>query len=441
MLADQGQRVGEHVERDGEAAALEAHLEFETLDLFGTVLVNRHILTDKMRIPDWPVAGDREIELLREVLGSTQWGGFHPLVGRFEAAFAHYQGCDHGVAVANGTVSLEMALLVEGIGPGDEVIVPAISFVSTATAVSRTGATPVFVDIEPWSFNVDPGRVEAAISPRTKAVVLVHFGGPLANVDALGAIAERHGLSLYEDAAHAQGAEWRGQRAGSFGRWGSFSFFNGKVLTAGEGGAVVTNDAGLAERLHSFANTGRRANGESFFHHYTLGTNFRMGALQAAVLTAQLERLPGQIVHRQRAERRLKELTAGIPGLVWQQVPREVNVHSHYLLPGRIDAARFGSTRDEFHRTLSEHSVPCTPFYPHPLYGNPLYREGGCRIEPCPNSEACVGDAFWLPHRLLLADNETIDEVGEIIREAASARGARGTGKSQPTPADPQLHL
>ena len=367
-----------------------------------------------MHIPDWPAAGEREIELLSEVLATTQWGGFHPLVHEFEQKFAQYQHCDHGIAVANGTVSLEVGFAVEGLGPGDEVIIPAISFVSTATALSRVGATPVFVDIEPYSFNMDPARVEEAIGPRTKAIVAVHFGGPPANLDALLAIAQRHGILLFEDAAHAHGSEWSGQRAGSFGRWSSFSFQNGKVLTAGEGGALLTNDAGLAQRFRNFANQGRSANGVSFYHHYTVGTNFRLTGLQAAVLTAQMERLPAQIVHRERAEELLRSLTADLDWLTWQQVPSEVNVHSHYLLPGRI---RNGKSRDHFQQHLLKHGVPCTPFYPHPLYGNPLYQQPGtCRIMPCPHAEACVEDAFWLPHRLLLADEETIHQAAAIIR-------------------------
>ncbi len=366
-----------------------------------------------MHIPDWPVAGDREIELLRSVLGAPQWGGFHPLVAEFEQRFAEYQHCRHGVAVMNGTVSLELAFAVEGLGPGDEVIVPAISFVSTATALSRVGATPVFVDIEPYSFNMDPARVEEAISPRTKGIVAVHFGGPLANMNALLEIAQRRSLRLYEDAAHSQGSEYCGKRAGSFGRWGSFSFQNGKVLTAGEGGELVTNDDGLAAKFRDFANQGRRADGVSAFHHYSLGTNFRLSALQAAVLTAQLERLPAQIAQRERAEKLLRQLTADVPGLVWQQVPKEVNVHSHYLLCGRIPR------RNEFHQHLQRHGVPCTPFYPHPLYGNPLYqRRDNCRVMPCPNAEACVEDAFWLPHRVLLADDATIHDVAAVVRQA-----------------------
>jgi dTDP-4-amino-4,6-dideoxygalactose transaminase len=194
------------------------------------------------------------------------------------------------------------------------------------------------------------------------------------------------------------------------------------VLTAGEGGEVVTNDATLAAKFREFVNQGRRAGGVSAFHHYSLGTNFRLSALQAAVLTAQLERLPEQILHRERAEKLLRQLTADIPGLAWQHIPQEVNVHSHYLLPGRIDAAVFGKSRDEFHQRLQKNGVPCTPFYPHPLYGNPLYQAGGCRVMPCPNAEACVDDAFWLPHRVLLADDNTIREVAAVIR-AASVHG------------------
>jgi len=171
-----------------------------------------------MDIPQWPISGEREIELIREVLAASQWGGFHEMVGRFERQFAEFQHCEYGVSAFNGTVTLEMALEALDIGQGDEVIVPAISFVSTATAVSRRGALPVFVDIEAYSFNIDPARAAAAITPRTKAIMAVHFGGPMANMDRLAAL----GIPLIEDAAHSQGAEWRGRRAGSIGVAGSF---------------------------------------------------------------------------------------------------------------------------------------------------------------------------------------------------------------------------
>jgi dTDP-4-amino-4,6-dideoxygalactose transaminase len=367
-------------------------------------------------IPSWPQADEREAELLRAVLDSPQWGGFHPFIGEFEQSFAAYQHCRHGISACNGTVTLELALTLLDIKPGDEVIVPAISFVATATAVSRVGALPVFVDIEPYSFNIDPERVIEAITPRTRAIIAVHFGGPLARMDALQTIASERNLRLIEDAAHAHGSEWNGKRAGSFGVCGSFSFQNGKVLSSGEGGMVTTNDDEFAERAHSFANQGR-VKGESFFKHFHLSSNLRMTAFQAAVLIAQFERLPDQIQRRTANAERLKRLLEDAPEIVWQQVPAEVTQNSYYLLPARLRNARL--SRDDFHQALTSAGIPSTPFYPFPLYGNPLYQEPGtCRAMPCPNAEACVDDAFWLSHVLLLADEQTIDEAARHIRQA-----------------------
>jgi len=370
-----------------------------------------------MQLPNWPVYGDRELALLREVLESGQWGGYHPIVKRFESDFAAFQHCAHGVSLANGTVALEVALEAVGVGPGDEVIVPAISFVSTATAVSRAGATPVFVDIEPYSFNMNPERAAAAVSPKSRALIVVHFGGQMADMDRLMALAAERGLILIEDAAHAHGSEWKGRRAGSLGRMGTFSFQNSKVITAGEGGMMTTNDAELAARVRSLADQGRRP-GEGWFFHFELGTNYRMTAWQAAVLVAQLERLPEQIGLRRRNAAWLRAELVDVEGLRFQEAPPQANAHSYYLLLGRIDAARCGATRDEFHRALTAQGVPCTPFYPHTLYANPLYRQGGCRVEPCPVSEACITDAFWLPQRVLMGDEETAREIVAAIRAA-----------------------
>ena len=372
-----------------------------------------------MQIPNWPVATDRELELLREVLESGRWGGHSDFVKRLERAFAGFAQCAHAISAMNGTVTLEMGLCAAGVGAGDEVIVPGISFVSTAMAVSRVGATPVFVDIEPLSFNMDPERAATAITPRTKAIIAVHFGGAIADMDRLVPLAAERGLALIEDAAHAHGSEWGGRRAGSLGLAGSFSFQNSKVMTAGEGGMLTTNDAAFAERAWSIMDQGRKPGG-GWFHHYALGSNYRITGLQAAVLLAQLERLPEQICRRTRNAALLRAELAGVPGLAFQAVPKRQNACSWYLLLGRIDARRMGRTRDEFHRALTAQGVPCTPFYPHPLYGNPLYQRGGCRVEPCPVAEACVGDAFWLPHRALLGDEENTGEIAGAILKACS---------------------
>jgi dTDP-4-amino-4,6-dideoxygalactose transaminase len=367
-----------------------------------------------MDIAQWPISGPRELELLTRVLDSPQWGGFHSIVEEFEREFAAFQHCCFGITTFNGTVSLEMLMAVAGIGPGDEVIVPAISFVSTATAVSRSGAAPVFVDIDD-TFQIDPERVREAITPQTRAIIAVHFGGPMADMDALAAIAREHGLLLIEDAAHAHGSEWNGKRAGSLGWAGSFSFQNGKVMTAGEGGIVTTNDEAVAELCRSFSNQGRRA-GHNFFQHFTIATNFRITALQAAVLMAQLERLPEQIEHRAGNADRLQREIADLPGLSSQRVLPAAQRHSHYLAIFRVDVARFGADRDTVCSALEAAGVPCTPFYPHPLYGNIAYQTSSCRVMPCPETEARIRDTFWLPHRVLLSGEDVVMTVGRVLQ-------------------------
>lgn len=370
-----------------------------------------------MNIPAWPQFDKNEMEMLNRVLASEQWGGFHPFVAEFETRFARYQQAAEGISTVNGTVSLELALTVLGIGPGDEVIVPAISFISTATAVSRVGALPVFVDIEKYSFNIDPERVRAAIGPRTKAVMPVHFGGALCRMDEIEKLCREHELALIEDAAQAHGGEWNGRRAGNWGVFGSFSFQNGKVLCAGEGGMLITSRPDLAEAARSIANQGRMA-GRNFYEHHHLGTNFRITALQSAVLLAQFEKLPAQIERRTTNARRLRD--ALNEEVVWQTLPDEITQHPFYLLLGRVRGGR--ATRDDFHRRLTDAGVPCTPFYPHTLYQNPLYRKPwSCRVLPCPNAEEYLADAFWLPHRVLLSDDETIEEIDALLREAAAA--------------------
>lgn len=376
------------------------------------------------RIPTWPVATDREMALLREVIESPQWGGFHEIVPRFEREFAAFQHASHGVAAMNGTVTLEMALSVLGIGPGDEVIVPAISFISSATAVSRVGATPVFVDIEESTFNIDPIRAALAVTAHTKAIMPVHFGGPMAQMDRLTELTGGFGIALLEDAAHAQGSEWNGKRAGGIGTCGSFSFQNGKVMTAGEGGILLTNSDALAEKFRGFANQGRRVDGPSNFHHFSLGTNFRMTALQAAILIAQLERLPEQIALRARNAAAIRKAVEDVPALKWQEAPAECTAQSYYLLLGRI------ANRDEFCRKLTEAGIPNTPFYPHTLYENPLYESrASCVVHDCPVAEQSIHDAFWLPHRVLMADEETTAGIAQAIREAALAASPSGPGR------------
>ena len=250
------------------------------------------------------------------------------------------------------------------------------------------------------------------------------FGG---DVDELAQICREHGLHLIEDAAHAQGSEWRGKRAGSFGVLGSFSFQNGKVLCSGEGGMLVTSDDSLAEAARSVVNCGRTP-GRSFYEHDRLGTNYRLGAFQAAVLLAQFERLPDQIAHRTRNAALLKEALSDAGEIVWQTQPEPVTQNSWYLTVGRLRGPDIN--RDVFVQWLADAGIPCTPFYPHTLYQNSLYTREQCRVMACPVAESSLRDSFWFPHRVLLADEETIVRAAGVIREALARSSAATSRRS-----------
>ena len=263
----------------------------------------------------------------------------------------------------------------------------------------------MFVDIERDTFNIDAG----VCKPRDHAGYASYYGRTLRRAHGeYGCAGIVSGLPIIEDAAHAHGSEWKGKRAGSVGVAGSFSFQNSKVITAGEGGFITTNDHALAQRVRAIGNQGRRED-RGWFEHYTLGTNYRLTALQAAVLLPQLERLPEQNQRRARNARTIRE---GCPQIEWQRIPCQAAVQTNYLLLGHI------TNRNRFHAAVMAAGVPCTPFYPHTLYNNPLYRDGGCRVTPCPVAEQAVEDAFWFPHRVLLGDEETTQQICSAIQSA-----------------------
>jgi dTDP-4-amino-4,6-dideoxygalactose transaminase len=235
----------------------------------------------------------------------------------------------------------------------------------------------------------------------------------MADMDAITAVASAHSLPILEDAAHAHGSEWNGTRAGSIGAISSFSFQNGKVMTAGEGGILLSNDEALIDHAREILDQGRRK-GEGWFFHYTLGTNYRITAWQSAVLIAQLERLPEQNQRRARNVEIIRNSLADVRGLHFQRVPEAARVHTNYLLLGWVDR-----DRNAFHKKLTGAGFPCTPFYPHTLYANPLYRDrASCRVMPCPNAEARIKDAFWIPHRALLGTEADATALATAIRAA-----------------------
>ena len=313
--------------------------------------------------PRWPQWGETEAAKLQEVLASGAWGGSSDAVHAFETAFAKRHEAKHCITAVNGTLTLEASLRVLGVGPGDEVIVPPYTFIATANAVRLVGATPVFVDVEPDTYNLDVDRVAEAIGPKTKAVIPVHFAGLAVDMDRLLPLAAAHGLAVVEDAAHSHGASWRGQPMGTLGDIGSFSLQQSKNLTAGEGGILLTNDDDLAAKLWSFANQGRDPEG-AWYEHGMLGSNLRMTGWQAAVLLAQLERLDEQLARRQASARRLIAILEEIDGPAPMRWDPRMDNHSFHLFMMRYDPAKFGGLpRDRFVAALEAEGVPCSTGY------------------------------------------------------------------------------
>src|SRR5271157_2650 len=248
--------------------------------------------------PLWPQYDEKERRALEEVLESRVWWrtpGTRTL--EFEEAFASYHGARHGIAVTNGTAALEVTMAALGINHGDEVIVPNFTFVATASAVLFANALPVLVDVDPETYCIDPALAEAAITPRTKAIIAVHMGGHPADLDALGDLAKKKGIALVEDSSHAHATEWRGKRIGSHGIAGTFSFQTSKLMTAGEGGMIISNEDAFEKRARSVHDCGRMP-GEWFYSHYINGSNYRLSEWQGAVLSVQLTRLDEQTQRR-----------------------------------------------------------------------------------------------------------------------------------------------
>lgn len=367
----------------------------------------------------WPEFGATERTALIEVLESGIWGGYSPAVDEFERAFAVFHHASHGVCASNGTVTLEGALLAAGVGPGDEVIVPPITFAATATAVLRAGATPVFADVEAH-YNLDPERVCEALSPRTKAVIPVHFGGHPADMDAILALAREHGLTVIEDAAHAHGASWKGNSVGTLGDIASFSFQQSKSLTAGEGGILIGNNAELVGRARSFFNQGR-VPGRGWYEHIHLGTNQRMTAWQAAVLSAQLERLPGQLERRAQNAAYLNQRLSKLDFLEIRPPDERVTIHSYCLYTIRLrPEAMDGVDVAAFTKALAAEGIPGAGYYPHPLHHNELFRKYAFRATECPRALAACRDMFWISHEVMLAGRDDLEDFIAALEKVAS---------------------
>ena len=314
--------------------------------------------------PPWPHYDDTERSNLLDVLDSRQWWSTQGTkVHEFERQWGALHHTGPAVAVTNGSHAIDLALLATGIGQGDEVIVPSWTFVATAAAVLMVNAIPVLVDVDLDTGCVDPDAVEAAITPRTRAVIAVHIAGHPADMDRLTDICTRNDLVLIEDCAHAHGSVFNGQMVGTFGSAGSYSFQASKLMTGGEGGALVTTDPEVRARAMSYSDCGRRP-GEWFYSHYLLGGNYRMTEWQGAVLLAQLDRFEEQACTRDANSALLNAELAAIPGVHPQARDPRCDRQGNYCYVVRIDPDEFGAEREPVRVALAAEGISLTMSYP-----------------------------------------------------------------------------
>lgn len=383
--------------------------------------------------PKWPVWDEREIKALEKVIRSGHWGRLYEgsKVEEFEKAFAAYQDARFGIAVTSGTAALTVALKAAGVDVGDEVIMPAYTFIATASCVTQNNAVPIFVDVEMDTINIDPAEIEKAITPRTRAVIPVHWNGRPADMDSILDIANRHNLVVVEDACHGWGAIWKDRKVGAIGDLGGVSFQASKHITAGEGGIVLTNDEELAAKAFSYHHIGRIP-GRPFHEHHFPGWNFRMTEFDAAVLLAQLERLEEQTQRRaENADFLDKQLSQieGINTLRREPYMTRISWHSYSFL---YDADAFdGVQRDKFLQALGAEGIYAGGGYSRPLYKDSFFTEGNFgrirkfvdfpdyRAVYCPNSERLCRERVSFSQAYLLG---TLDDMRDIVRAVEKIR-------------------
>jgi len=367
-------------------------------------------------------------EAVQGVLDSGWWS-MGPKVEEFEGAFAEFTGTRHAFAVANGTAALHLALLAVECGPGDEVVLPSLNFVAAANAIAHTGATPVFCDIRgDDDLNLDPADVEAAVTPATKAIVVLHYGGFPCDMEAVYELAERHGLIVVEDAAHAPGARWRGRPCGSLGRVACFSFFANKNLPMGEGGMIVTDDDEVADRLRLLRSHGmttltweRHRGHASAYDVVAQGFNYRLDELRAAMGLVQLRRLPAENEARSRIAARYRESLDGTEGFAMPFGElEEGSVSSHHLA---VVLAPDGQ-RDVLRAILSDRGIQTSVHYP-PIHRFTQYAELGAR-RALPRTEAVSGRLLTLPLFAHMSDEQLEAVIAALLDRRGSVQEEPG---------------
>ena len=365
---------------------------------------------------------------------NSGWWSMGPKVLEFEAAFAEFCAVRHALAVANGTAALHLALLAAGCGPGDEVVLPSLNFVAAANAIAHTGAAPVFCDVlGPGDLNLDPADLEAAVGPRTKAVVVLHYGGFPCDMEAVHAIAERQGLTIIEDAAHAPGGTWQGKMCGSLGLAGCFSFFSNKNLPIGEGGMIVTDDEELADRIRLLRSHGmttltweRHRGHASSYDVVAQGFNYRLDELRAAMGLVQLSRLPAENAARSTIVARYREALDGVEDITmpFREVD-EGTTPAHHLAVVLLPEGR----RDDVRATLAERRIQTSVHYP-PIHLFSQYSEIGTE-RSLPRTEAVAERILTLPLYAHMRDDQ-VELVTRSVLEALSADRETAEGRERP---------
>jgi perosamine synthetase len=367
-----------------------------------------------------------DIAAVVEVLRSD-WLTTGPKVAEFEQAFAHLTGVREAVAVSNGTAALHAAMYAIGIGPGDEVLVPVMTFAASANCVVYQGGTPVFVDVDPDTLLIDPGQAQAKITSRTKAIIVVDYAGQPCDYDRLRAIADRHGLWLVADACHALGGSYKGRPVGSLADLSTFSLHPVKPITTGEGGMITTDDQALAQRMRVFRNHGitsdhrqRDQQGSWFYEMVDLGYNYRLTDFQCALGLSQLRKLPGWVARRREIAQRYDAAFADMAVVQPLAVRPEV-VHAYHLYMVRVQSQEVGLSRDHLFAALRADGIGVNVHYI-PVHLHPFYRERfGTGTGLCPTAEAAYGQLITLPVFPAMSDAD-VDTVVAGVHTAVSRK-------------------
>jgi len=360
-----------------------------------------------------PSLTGRELEYVTDCIATNWISSRGKYVDRFESDFAKLCGARFAISTSNGTTALHLGLAALGIGPGDEVIVPDLTFIATANAVTYCGAKPVLVDVDPSTWTISAAAVEAAVTPRTRGVIPVHLYGHPADMSAINTIAGQHGLFVLEDCAESLGARYRGRTVGTIGTAGCFSFYGNKTLTTGEGGMVVTNDEELARRARLLRDHGMAP--ERRYVHPVVGFNYRLTNLQAAIGVAQLERIDEIFASKKRIDASYRRFLAGLPGI---ELPPQADwAQPVCWLFSMLVKDGSGPSRDKMLGALEERQIGCRPLF-HPLHLQPPYRES----RSFPVSEDLARRGLSLPSAVTLPDR-SIEHVCAVITELVG-RGA-----------------